>query len=66
MWYARIDVENQTFVIEDKEGNIIAVRTMSNAILPNPGREVLMSRAANVTAWNRIYDLVRCANRGSI
>ena len=62
MWYARIDVENQMFVIEDHDGNITASQFMPMTISPNPGREELMSIKQNREAWEKIWDLVNAAN----
>ena len=62
MYNAKIDVKNQKFVIEDRDGNVIAFRPMPWQQVPNPGREVLMAQGANQNAWNRIYDLVQDAN----
>jgi hypothetical protein len=63
MWYARVDVQNQQFVIEDHNGEVIAIRTMPTTIFPNPGREALLSKDDNREAWDKVWDLVNAANR---
>ena len=65
MWNAYIDVENQVFVIETREGDFISKRDMPSQSVPNPGKEELMSRPTNRQAWERIVDLVEAANRGN-
>ena len=62
MFNATIDVERQSFIIEDQDGNLIAERQMPVQQFPNPGREILMQNQENRMAWARIFDLVHAAN----
>lgn len=65
MWYARVDVKNQMFVIEDHDGNVIASRVMPSTTSPNPGIKVLMENDNNRKAWDRIQNLINAANEAN-
>lgn len=60
MFYnARIDEEKQRFVIEDREGEIIAFLPMPTQKFPNPGLDVLLTLEGNRIAWYKIVDLIQ-------
>lgn len=64
MWNAYIDVENQRFVIEDRNGIIVSIRPMPSQRFPNPGKKALMDDFDNGVAWALVSDLVEAANKG--
>jgi len=56
-YVARIIDETQEFVIENREGRIIASRNFPTQRIPYPGREVMMAIPENLEAWQLIYNL---------
>ena len=62
MYNARLDIEKQQIIIEDRDGNVIAYRALPVQRVPNPGKEALMAEQANCEALARVYDLVADAN----
>jgi len=62
MYNATINVDAQEIIIEDRDGNVVAVRPLPVSVTPNPGRDALMSKNANWEAWERVCDLVEAAN----
>ena len=62
-YVAKIDNENQIFVVEDQSGNLVATRQMPHRRSPNPGQDVLMEHEFNSNAWKRIQELVENANK---
>lgn len=62
MFTRHIDIRNQKFVIEDRNGRLIAERQMPAQRWPNPGRETLMAVTENLDAWELICDMVALAN----
>jgi len=64
MWYGiHVDVEKQTIVINDGDGNRIASHPMPYQD-PSPSRERLMAEPENMEAWKAVFDLVTAANKG--
>ena len=64
MWIKRIDVESQTIIIENHDGEQVAICPLPRTRQPNPGREWLMEQAANQVALSLVVDLVYAANKG--
>lgn len=62
MFTRHIDADNQKFIIEDRDGKLVAERPMPAQRWPNPGREVLMTITENLDAWELICDMVALAN----
>ncbi len=62
MFQAHISEKEQTFKIEDRDGNVVAMLKMPFSQVPNPGKAELMKNASNQEAWGRIFDLVKAAN----
>lgn len=60
---AHIDAENFYFVIEDRDGNVIAIKPMPSTSSPNPGKDKLMEYKHNRMAWQGICDLIEAANK---
>lgn len=66
MYTAHVDVEGQSFRIEDSSGTVVAYRPMLTQHWPNPGRDALMARPENLKSWQMIKDLAEAANRGYV
>ena len=65
MYYARIDEERRIFIIEDREGNIIASRDMPWQGGPSTGRNI-MNDKDNQETWQRVYELAEAANNAKV
>lgn len=65
MWHAMIDEKNQRFVIEDRDGELIASKQMPTQKWPNSGKDELMKLLGNAEARKRVLDLVETANKGA-
>ena len=62
MWYVHLNEKDQTIHIDSNQREIMSI-SLPHTYCPNPGREVLMSKAANAQIWDDLHELVQAANR---
>ena len=63
MWFVHLNEKDQTIHIDSNQREIMSI-SLPHTYVPSPGREVLMSKAANTQMWDDLHELVQAANKG--